>query len=289
VPPSGSGILQVMTMKKLCDLRPCAVLAALLFLPATPALAQFQLRPMDDGIPALGELYHIEASAGFWTPAADMAIASESLGIVGTVIDFKQDLGLTDKRFREVHLVLRPARKHKFRFQYIPIRFVQSTVAARDLVFNGQRFAVNLPVNSELDWKAYRFGYEFDFLVRDTWYAGFVLDFKQTDVRATLATPIIEEFRHIAAPIPALGGTGRYYILPNVSITGEVTIFRLPENVIRDTTGRYIDVDFYGTMNFNRYLGAQLGYRSFDVGYSTDDELGDFRLKGFYFGAVARY
>ena len=47
-------------------------------------------------------------------------------------IDFKNDLGLTDTRFRELHVVLRPARKHKFRFQYIPIKYEQrATIDAR--------------------------------------------------------------------------------------------------------------------------------------------------------------
>jgi hypothetical protein len=32
-----------------------------------------------------------------------------------------------------------------------------------------------------------------------------------------------------------------------------------------------------------------MGYRSFDLGYVIDDDFGDFRLRGFYFGVVARY
>jgi hypothetical protein len=116
-----------------------------------------------------------------------------------------------------------------------------------------------------------------------------VLDFKQTDLRATLTTPIIAEYRRFAAPIPALGGTFRIYPIPQASVTGEVTVFRLPENIVRNTKARYIDVDFYGTFNVNRYVGGQLGYRSFDLGYSDTTFLGDLRLKGFYFGAVVRY
>ncbi len=36
-------------------------------------------------------------------------------------------------------------------------------------------------------------------------------------------------------------------------------------------------------------IGAQLGYRSFDVGYLVDQDTGSFTLKGLYFGVVARY
>jgi hypothetical protein len=252
------------------------------------AFAQFQPRPLND--PATGERYHIEAAAGFWFPTADMTISSQSLGIVGTTIDLKQDLGLTDQRFPELHLVLRPSKTSKFRFQYIPILYDQSTILSREIVFNGQKYRVGLPVNSTLDWKAYRLGYEFDFISGDRAYGGFVLDIKYTDVTATLATPLsAPEFTHQQVPIPAIGGIFRVYPVPNVSITGEITGFKLPDQLIKNTTGHYFDVDFYGTLNFTNYIGAQVGYRSFDVGYVVSADTGSFQLRGLYFGVVARY
>ncbi len=267
-----------------------AILAALL-LWTTPSFAQFQPRPMldDEGDVPTGERYHIEAQAGFWSPGADMQISSESLGIIGNVINFKNDLGLTDQRFTELHVTLRPARRHKFRFQYIPMNYTQSAVLTRQIVFNGQSYQIGVEVDSVLDWKAYRFGYEFDFLVLPRGFGGFVIDFKHTDVRAELNTAFLREFAHVAAPIPALGGIFRVYPVPNVSITGEITGFKLPESLVEDTTGSYIDIDFYGTVNFTNNFGAQIGYRSFDLGYTTEGDFGDFRLKGFYFGGVARY
>ena len=74
----------------------CA-LTLVMLLTANAASAQFRPRPIDD--PATGEQYHVEASAGFWFPTADMTISSQSLGVVGSTIDFKQDLGLTDQHF----------------------------------------------------------------------------------------------------------------------------------------------------------------------------------------------
>jgi hypothetical protein len=276
-------------MRKTVDSGLRSLLAGVLLLWTAPAHAQFQPRMVPEDYPVPAEVYHVEGFGALWNPGADMSMSSESLGIPGTTIDFKQDLGLTDKRLGEVRLVLRPSRKHKFRFQYIPIQYTQSAVVQRDLIFNGQLFQANLPVNSVLDWKAYRFSYEFDFLAKETWYAGFVLDFKQTDLRATLTTPIVEEFRRYAGPVPALGGTFRIYPIPAASITGEVTVFRLPKNLIANTEAQYVDVDFYGTYNFNRFIGAQIGYRSLDLGYTDRTFIGDLKLKGIFFGAVARY
>jgi hypothetical protein len=256
---------------------------------ASPALAQFRPRPV--GEPNVGESYRIEASAGFWSPSADMTISSESLGIVGSTIDFKKDLGLKDQRFSELHAVLKLSRKHKLRFQYIPIKYEQSTTIARNLVFNGQLYRVGIPVNSSLDWKAYRFGYEYDFIVWDRGFGGFILDFKQTDVRASLASPVLTrpEFAHASAPIPALGGIVRVYVVPNISITGELTGIKVPNSISESFRAHYADLDIYGTVNFTRNVGAQVGFRTLDVGYLVDDDTGSFKLNGLYFGAVVRY
>jgi hypothetical protein len=262
--------------------------AVWLVLRAAPAHAQFQPRPLDD--PATGERYHIEAAVGLWFPSANMSISSESLGIPGSTIDFKTDLGLQDQHFPEVHLELRPATHHKFRFQYIPINYDQTATPAREIIFNGQAYQAGVPVHSTLDWKAYRAGYEYDFLTTNRWFAGFIADLKYTDVTATLATgTMTPEFTHARAPIPALGGVFRIYPVPNISITGEITGFALPQQLVKNSAGHYVEVNAYGTLNFTDYLGVQAGVRSFDVGYTINTDTGSFTLIGLFFGVVARY
>jgi hypothetical protein len=265
-----------------------AAAAAVVICSAVPAHAQYKPQALTD--PPTGEKFHIEANAGFWNPTADMKIASEGLGIAGTTIDFKSDLGLTDQRFRELQLTLRPARAHKFRLQYIPISYSQTATLTRTVKFNGLAYTIGLPVNSSLDWKAYRIGYEYDFIVKNQGFAGFILEAKYTDVNVSLAAPIIStQFAHARAPIPALGGIGRVYVVPNISITGEVTGFKLPTSIDKRYGAHYVDVDIYGTVNFNNYVGAQLGYRSLDVYYLVKSDTGSLTLKGLYFGIVARY
>jgi hypothetical protein len=273
-------------------LRRSYALVAVLGLTASPALAQFIPRAVENT--PLGENYHVEASAGFWSPGADMSISSESLGIAGTTIDFKKDLGMTDHRFGELHFVLRPTKKAKLRFQYIPLSYTQSATLQRQIVFNGQRYDLGIPVSSSLDWKAYRFTYEYDAYVQDRGFVGLILDAKYTDVtaRLTATNPKIEEYAHAKAPIPAIGGIVRIYPVPYISVTGELSGFSLgwlSKSVTKENDGHYTDFDMYGTFNFNRNLAAQMGYRSFDLGYLVSKDAGSFTVKGLYFGAVARY
>jgi hypothetical protein len=263
-----------------------ALAIALLFV-ASPVAAQFTPRTLND--PATGEQFHIEGSAGFWVPSANMSISSEALGIVGSTIDFKNDLGLTDQKFSELSVVGRPARKHKLRFSYIPIEFIQESTIKRDIKFNGQLYAKGLPVNSDLLWKAYRFAYEYDFITRNRGFGGFILEAKYTDVTATLKSPIVEEFIHAKAPIPAIGGIVRVYVVPNISITGELTGVKIPDSISKEYKAHYADLDIYGTLNFTNNIGVQGGFRSIDVGYHVDSDTGSFVLEGIYFGVVARY
>jgi len=261
--------------------------AALLAASATPAVAQYRPRPMAEA--PMAERYIIEAQAGLWNPGPEMSITSESLGIIGTKIDFKTDLGLKQTRFKEIRATLHPARKHKLRFQFIPIEYKQNATLSRDIVFNGQRYRVGVPVISELDWKAYRFTYEYDFISMSRGFGGFLLDLKQTDVKATLKSPILEEFTRLQAPIPSIGGIARIYFSPAISVTGELSGIKIPRNESYDFNGHYADLDIYGTLNINRNVGAQFGYRSFDVEAFINDDSGAFTLKGIYFGVVARY
>ena len=85
-------------------LRLYGALTAAVLLVASPAAAQFTPRSLND--PATGEQFHIEGAAGFWMPTANMSISSQALGIPGSDIDFKKDLGLTDQRLSELQVVV---------------------------------------------------------------------------------------------------------------------------------------------------------------------------------------
>ena len=261
---------------------------------ATPAEAQYGGRRPGSSNRATGETYHVEIGGAFWDPSPEIVISSESLGINGDNVDFVNTLGLSKSKFRQLKLVLRPATKHKFRIEYTPIKYNGEKTVDTSFVFNGQRYTVGLPVTSELFWKAYRFGYEFDFVYKDRGFVGLLLETKYTDITATLTASLLgarqTEFTHARGPIPAIGIIARGYIIPNISITGEFSGF--PEIGTTGSSrygGKYYDIDVYGTVNFTDHFGAQVGYRSLDVLYKVNQDSGTMKLKGLYFGGVARF
>ena len=252
------------------------------------AHAQYGATPFHD--PSTGETYHIEASVNFWNPPPDLTVASSQFGLAGTSINAVSDLGITRKRINELRLVLRPAKKHKFRINYLPMNYSGQAAVHRNFTFNGITYGLNLPVSTELKWNTWMLGYEYDFLYKDRWFVGLVLQGKFTDVEVNLTAPgPLTDFVVAKAPIPNVGGIARVYVVPNISITGEMVGMKIPDSLNPNYKAHYFDFDLYGTVNFNNYVGAQVGYRSLDVGYTIKRDTGAFLMKGLYFGGVVRY
>ena len=144
-------------------------------------------------------------------------------------------------------------------------------------------------MNSSLDWKTFSMGYEFDFVEKNWGFVGFILEAKYTDVQVALKSPIESQFARARGPIPALGGIGRVYVVPNISITGEFSAFKIPDSIDSRYNAHYIDLDIYGTLNVTNNIGVKGGFRSRDVGYLIKADSGSFLLRGIFLGAVVRY
>ena len=272
----------LITVYRLCV---SAAMAAALLCAAPPAAAQY--RPPSP--PAVGEDYHVEVAYGWWDAEPSLIINSESIGIPGTDVDLVEDLNVERKRLGKFNVVLRPGRKHKFRFEYLPVQYEAEAVVQREFVFNGQRYNIGLPVNTDATFKTYRFGYEFDFVTKSRGYAGVLIDMKYSDVNVELNSPIGLEFTTAGALIPTIGGAGRAYLARNVAVGGEMTFFRVPDNLSDTYDASYTDYEFYGLVNFTNNVGATLGYKSIDAFYEVDNDSGALQFKGWYFNGVLRF
>ena len=239
--------------------------------------------------PGIGENYHLEVSGGLWNPVPSISASSEQFGIVGTTIDFGNDLGMVQQRHHELRLTLKPGRRHKLRVHWLPMRYRQSAVLEREIVFQGIEYNIGLPVDSSLTWNAWRFGYELDVMVRDRGFLGLILEAKYTDVRAELDSAIGFEYARARAPIPAVGAIGRVYVTRFTPITAEFTAFKMPDDLVKDYSARLVDFDIYGTVNLTHSVGLNIGYRSMDMNYLFNRDVGDFKVEGMYFSGAFRF
>jgi hypothetical protein len=71
--------------------------------------------------------------------------------------------------------------------------------------------------------------------------------------------------------------------------TGEFTALKIPDSINAEYGGHYYEWEVYGTVNFTKNLGAQLGWRAHDLAYLAKLDSGSAKLGGFYFGGTARF
>jgi hypothetical protein len=264
-----------------------AVVAALLLVSAH---AEAQFTPSPEMMPA--EDFNVELAVMFWQPTPDLRLTTGD-AVVGTV-DFVREFVIGKERFNEFRAVLKPARKHKIRFNYVTFKYDQDAVLQRTLTFQNRTFPVSADANANVNWDLYRIGYEWDFLSRSRGFVGLVTELKYNKVEADVTasgqvsgqTQSVSASVNQNAPVPTIGAIGRGYINEYASVTGEFTAFKLERD---DFRGTFYDFDIYGAAHFGKYVGAQAGYRSVTVDFLVDNDAGDMKMKGPYFGGFVRF
>lgn len=246
-----------------------------------------------------GENYHLELAAMFWTPTPGIVLGSDGLAALSaTGVDFVQEFGIENKRFTEFRAVLKGGR-NKLRFSKVPIRYQEAAVLQRTITYGGQTFNVNANATADLTWDTWTIGYENDFISRQRGYLGFITELRFNkviaDVAATDGIRTATSFTEVKAPIPAFGVVARVYPHRIVSITGEITGFKVPGFLANrlfngdDVDANLKNIDLYATVSITRFLGIQGGYRSLTADYVVDDDTGDLKMKGPYFGGMIRF
>lgn len=257
---------------------------------ALPDAARAQYGAPELGSSTIGENYHIEVSGRLWKPDVFGQISSQQFGIVGTKIDFIDDLGFEKTRFKDLRIVLRPTKKFKFRIQHTPVVYTAETTLKREIIFNGQNYPIAVPIQSEFNWNVWRFGMEYDAFYRPRGYVGFFIEARATEMIAELRSPLHQpEFRRERAPLPAIGIVGRAYPLPALAINFEMSTFKVPANTLPNIEANYYDWDINGTFNVNRFAGVHVGWRRMTNYLSIKSDIGDTKFQGMYFGGTLRY
>jgi hypothetical protein len=261
------------------------LLVCLLIVGVPHASAQF--RAPD---PAPAENFNIELGAMFWKPTPVLNIQTGALAAIGeSEVDFVREFAIENKRFTEYRIVAKPGRKHKIRFNYIPFEYNEEATLSRTITFGGRTFDVGVLATADLKWQMWKFGYEWDAFVSDRGFFGIIGELKHNKISADLNSAIGSELTEATAPVPTVGIIGRAYPSRNVSVTAEFTGFKVPGGFSDEFNAKLFDLDIYGTANFGRNVGIQLGYRSLVAEYLVDEDAGNLEMKGIYFGGLLRF
>jgi hypothetical protein len=269
------------------------VIALFTLLTAATAHAQFNV-----AAPAAGENFHVELGLMFWTPTPELKIQTGGLTALGvSEVDLVKEFELEDTRFIEFRSVLKAGRKHKIRISHVAFDYDKQAVVQREISFGGVTIPVSVPATAHLNWDLWRIGYEYDFVAADRGLFGFITELKRNEFSAEVgATGFGSDSTEVTAPILTIGAIARVYPHRNFSITAEFTGFKVfgfvrtvTDQFVEDLEAKMYDFDLYGTINFGSHVAAQGGYRSITTEYLVDEDSGDLKMKGLYFGGLVRF
>jgi hypothetical protein len=228
-----------------------------------------------------------ELGVMFWKPSPTLMLSTDTLIDAGVnEVDFVEEFAIPDTYFPEFRASI--GRNHKFRTGFVTFTYEEETVITRTIRFQGRTFNIGAPAIADINWKLYRFGYEWEFVSGRDGYLSLVTDLKYNRVEASIDSPVLTAAAttDVTAPIPTLGVAGRGYLAPALSVTGEFTAMKMGW---QDDELKFFDFDLYGTVNFGRNVGVVGGYRSVVARYLLDGDSGDLKMKGLYFGALVRF
>jgi len=228
-----------------------------------------------------------ELGVMFWRPSPELTLSTDALaGSSTNEVDFVQEFGIEDKSFPEFRAVLGAG--HKFRFSYVKFSYDAEATIQRTFTFQGRTFTVGAPASTDIKWDLWKLGYEWDFVRRERGFFGLFTDVKINKIQASVDSPALSSTASVdtTAPVPTVGVIGRGYVAPMVAITGEFSGLKVSSG---DFEVKFTDFDISGTVTFGRHVGAQVGYRSVVVDYVVDEDTGDLKMQGPYFGGVVRF
>ena len=227
-----------------------------------------------------------EVSVTFWKPDPVLIFSTSAIsGLSVAEVDLAEEFNIEDKRFIEYRAAV--GRSHKFRFSYVNFDYDAEAQIERTFTFRGRTFTIGAPATTDINWKLTTLGYEWDIVSTDQGYFGVITEVALNQIDASIDSPVLTTAAttDVWAPVPTIGITGRVYAGSAVAITGEFSGFKLAYG---DFDVKYIDFDVNGSVG-SRNAGAMAGYRSVIADYHIDDDIGDLKMRGLYFGGYVRF
>jgi hypothetical protein len=222
------------------------------------------------------EGYNIELEGRYWYPKLDSTVKIVDNNI-GTSINLVNDLGFNEQQgFGEARLQIKFFDRNKFNFSCLPMKWEADQVLTQAIQFNGQTYTAGTQVQSRLDMKLFKAGYEFDFIAGNYGFLGATFDVMVADTQIQLKAPTlaIDETHNATVPIPMIGISGRLNFLKWMGLTARVS--GLPAG------GYGYVLDAEGSLDINpvKYVGISGGYRFFQAKATYQDNKADYKLDG---------
>lgn len=230
-------------------------------------------------LPVSSLAFEIGARGYYWFPSLDGSVKVDELGIVGTIIDFDNDLGIEDENYPSVEVFVGLG-KHHLSLAYTDLDYSGQKVVTRDIVFKGKTFSVSDLVTSSIEYKMVDLHYQYDFLDLENILAGFslggVFHVKYLDGDIRMQTTGIDEKEDFTVPIPMLG------VNLHMGILADILEARVRGTGITYSGNSVYEVMAEISLTPFPFFSVHGGYKRFFVDIDEDDVVFDYHMSGPY-------
>jgi outer membrane protein len=232
-------------------------------------------------VPASSSAFEIGARGYYWFPSLDGKVKVDEAGVVGTLIDFEEDLGIDDESYPTIEAFV-GAGRHRLSLAYTDIEYSGTKTLTEDIVFQGETYSATDIVDSAIEYRQIDFVYQYNFVNLENVLAGFslggVLQGTYLDGEVSLETKTtgIDEKEDFSLPIPMIGLNLHIGLLADIlaaNIRG--TGIGYSGNMIYEIAGDVSYTPF-------PLLDIHGGYKTFVIDFDDDDALLDYNLSGPY-------
>jgi hypothetical protein len=231
------------------------------------------------------EDYSVEFEGRYWKPKMSGTVTLSDNGI-GAAINPVDDLGMDEsKGFGEARLQVKFLEKNKFNFSYLPLKWTATKNVSKTIYFNGLTYPAGTQVESRLEARTFRGGYEYDFLVGEHGFLGVTADvlFSDTSMELKAASLGIDETARENLILPLLGLNSRLVIVKWVSVTAKVS------GMYMGGYGHFLDGEASLDLNPIKYLGISIGYRYLKSHLNYRDDSSNLTLDGPFASVKLRF
>ena len=177
----------------------------------------------------------------------------------GTLFSLKNDFQTPVSPFLRLRAGYLSNGKNYFSFLYAPLKIVETGTIEKDILFDGNNFKANIPIEAVYKFNSYRFTYNRRVINKDNFKFGIGLSAKIRDAGVSLKN------RELSSENFSIGFAPLINLLANWDISQKMGIDFLGEGIAA-SKGRAIDLSLSGRYSFTKNLQGNIGYRLLEGG-----------------------
>lgn len=223
--------------------------------------------------------FEIGARGYYWFPSLDGTVKVDEANIIGTTIDFDNDLGIEDGDYPSGEVFVGFGRHH-VSLAYTDIDYSGRNTLTRTIVFKGETYAISSLVTSSIEYKMIDFHYQYDFLDLENVLAGFslggVFQVKYLDGEVSLRTTGLDEKEDFTIPIPMVG------LNLHIGLISDILEARLRGTAMSYSGNTIYEIMADISLTPLPFIDIHGGYKTFVIDIDEDDVMFDFDMSGPY-------